>query len=333
MTNFASITATLSTKELLAVYNKLASKPVERFSDKKAGERRLTQLVETKGITLAAFQEAVGAIRATAPVNGLHTRIKAKTTKEKVEELVTKTNLTPVAALAQVQEEAKQPVVTEEGKRLIQALRNLLYNYNEEPGFSDVTVDDLAKELMCNPVSTARIFDRLIELGLVVREKVKINNKPAEFHSFTAKGREYVETNGITSKKVSPKNLASKPVIEVITDKADAKALAALEKEQAAKAKKALKAPVPSALAKNLKETGITAPKAKTPPAPKAPRPEGEAPAKQNTPPHLNLRCPSCGYYAKSTPDMLAIARLACPVNSKHGILLTKEERGENRGR
>lgn len=64
-----------------------------------------------------------------------------------------------------------------------------------------------------------------------------------------------------------------------------------------------------------------------------APRQDGDAPRKQNTPPHLNLRCPTCQYYAKSTPAMLKIARLICPVDPKHGKLLTAEERGEKRGR
>lgn len=58
---------------------------------------------------------------------------------------------------------------------------------------------------------------------------------------------------------------------------------------------------------------------------------DGAEPKKQNTPPHLNLRCAKCGYYAKSTPAMLAIARLKCPVDNS--ILQTKEERGETRGK
>ena len=62
-----------------------------------------------------------------------------------------------------------------------------------------------------------------------------------------------------------------------------------------------------------------------------APRADGEEPRKQNTPPHLNLRCPKCGYYVKSTPAMLEIARVKCPVDGQK--LLTKEERGEHRGR
>ena len=73
--------------------------------------------------------------------------------------------------------------------------------------------------------------------------------------------------------------------------------------------------------------------------APAAPKPArksapstGEA-KKQNTPPHLNVRCASCGYYAKTTPAMMKIARLKCPVDAKHGNLLTAEERGEKRGR
>lgn len=59
---------------------------------------------------------------------------------------------------------------------------------------------------------------------------------------------------------------------------------------------------------------------------------EGRTPKKQKLTPHLNLRCPSCGYYAKSTPAMLSKARLTCPVDPKHGKLLTAEERGETRG-
>ncbi len=49
--------------------------------------------------------------------------------------------------------------------------------------------------------------------------------------------------------------------------------------------------------------------------------------------PHLNLRCPVCKYYAKTTVEMAKKARLVCPVDAKHGKLLTAEERGEKRGR
>lgn len=56
--------------------------------------------------------------------------------------------------------------------------------------------------------------------------------------------------------------------------------------------------------------------------SPKPPAVAKDGPA----PPHLNLRCPVCNYYAKTTPDMMAVGRLLCPV-SGHGILQTKEER------
>ena len=46
---------------------------------------------------------------------------------------------------------------------------------------------------------------------------------------------------------------------------------------------------------------------------------------KQPTEPHLNLRCPKCDYYAKTTRSYLAIGRLICPVDSQ--ILLTWDER------
>ncbi len=75
-------------------------------------------------------------------------------------------------------------------------------------------------------------------------------------------------------------------------------------------------------------------------PTPEEDKPEakkGKMPRKTDgqskTPPHLNLRCPSCGYYAKTIPTMLAKARLICPVDPKHGKLLTADERGEKRGR
>ncbi len=76
---------------------------------------------------------------------------------------------------------------------------------------------------------------------------------------------------------------------------------------------------------------------------PKAPRKAGlnssilvtveEGPKKKQTaPPHLNLRCPLCGYYAKSIPSMLAKGRLKCPVHPAQN-LETAEERHEKRGR
>jgi len=52
---------------------------------------------------------------------------------------------------------------------------------------------------------------------------------------------------------------------------------------------------------------------------------------KQKVIPHLNLRCPDCGYYAKTTPEWMSKGRLKCPVDGKD--LLTKIERGETRGR
>lgn len=102
------------------------------------------------------------------------------------------------------------------------------------------------------------------------------------------------------------KPIAEVPAIEVITDKVSDKALKALEAE---KGKKPAKKSTP---ALTHVETG---------------------PKKQNTPPHLNLRCPSCGYYAKTTPACLKLARLICPVDPKHGKLLTADERNEKRGR
>lgn len=54
---------------------------------------------------------------------------------------------------------------------------------------------------------------------------------------------------------------------------------------------------------------------------------------KQIVKPHINLRCPKCNYYVKTTEDMLAIARPRCPVDITHGLLLTAVERGEKRGR
>lgn len=46
---------------------------------------------------------------------------------------------------------------------------------------------------------------------------------------------------------------------------------------------------------------------------------------------HLNLRCPKCDYYAKTTGAMLKQGRLRCPIDKS--ILQTKDERGETRGR
>jgi len=47
--------------------------------------------------------------------------------------------------------------------------------------------------------------------------------------------------------------------------------------------------------------------------------------------PHVNLRCPTCGYYAKTTKEWLAVKRLCCPIDGAE--LLTAGERGEKRGR
>lgn len=86
--------------------------------------------------------------------------------------------------------------------------------------------------------------------------------------------------------------------------------------------------------AHNAKKIGIDLP---TPEDEVKPAKESKAKAtpggKQATPPHFNLRCPSCGYYAKTTMDFLNKGRLVCPVNPKHGVLKTAEERGEKRGR
>lgn len=75
------------------------------------------------------------------------------------------------------------------------------------------------------------------------------------------------------------------------------------------------------------------APAKKDAPAPAKKDAPASTSKKQNTPPHLNLRCPVCKYYAKTTPACLKLARLRCPVDVAHGILKTAEERGEKRGR
>jgi hypothetical protein len=114
--------------------------------------------------------------------------------------------------------------------------------------------------------------------------------------------------------------VSKRPAIDVITDAADKKALQAIEAEgRPAAPKPAAPAVRAHALAKE--ESA------------QADAREGKAKKKQITSPHLNLRCPECGYYAKSTMVYLAIARLACPVSPKHGPLLTADERGEKRGR
>jgi hypothetical protein len=45
----------------------------------------------------------------------------------------------------------------------------------------------------------------------------------------------------------------------------------------------------------------------------------------------VNLRCPQCGYFAKTSNEMLSRGRLKCPVDGE--VLATKEERGEKKGR
>lgn len=69
--------------------------------------------------------------------------------------------------------------------------------------------------------------------------------------------------------------------------------------------------------------------------APKAAPPASgdPAPKKQVHAPMLNIRCGTCGFFAKTTPAMLGKGRLKCPIHASHGNLLTAEERGEKRGR
>lgn len=139
-------------------------------------------------------------------------------------------------------------------------------------------------------------------------------------------------------------DLLGLPATAVITDKASDKAIKALEAEPKPKPKaeaepplrrQKLMADIKAVLAVKPVVVDST-PQAKAPiskPAITKPTPVPAAPKAQNTPPHLNLRCPVCAYYAKSTPAMLKLARLVCPVDRKHGILMTAEERGEKRGR
>jgi hypothetical protein len=47
----------------------------------------------------------------------------------------------------------------------------------------------------------------------------------------------------------------------------------------------------------------------------------------QPSAPQVNLRCPDCGYYAKTTLEFLAMGRLVCPLDELQ--LLTKQERKE----
>jgi len=45
----------------------------------------------------------------------------------------------------------------------------------------------------------------------------------------------------------------------------------------------------------------------------------------------VNLHCGTCGYYARAGIEQMKAARLVCPVDKRHGLLLTPEERGEKR--
>lgn len=72
---------------------------------------------------------------------------------------------------------------------------------------------------------------------------------------------------------------------------------------------------------------------ASAPKPPASARPAAAPHEKKQPEPILNLRCPSCGYFAKVWPSHMAIARLKCPVDKSHGDLLTAEERNEKRGR
>jgi hypothetical protein len=70
----------------------------------------------------------------------------------------------------------------------------------------------------------------------------------------------------------------------------------------------------------------VTTKSAKAPKEPKAPRVKKE---------HItlfNVRCPVCGYFAKGSLSGQGEHRLVCPANPKHGILLSPEERKEQRG-
>lgn len=167
------------------------------------------------------------------------------------------------------------PAITVDGFKVCKVLRTLLYNYDTEPGFSDVTAEAIGKHLTATTLAIARILDRLVEVGLVRREETTVNRKAHTFLHFTELGRKFNVVNRIT------------PLVKTEVVK----------------------------------------------PAKKATAPAPDGPKKQNTPPHLNLRCPSCGFYAKTTPEWLAKGRLQCPMNKAHGALLTAEERNEKRGR
>ncbi len=128
----------------------------------------------------------------------------------------------------------------------------------------------------------------------------------------------------------------TKPAIAVITDQASDAAVAAVDVPATTSHLKLLQKKVANKKVAPVAEVVL-------PPEPavvEAPVIAGSvapaaAPKKQNTPPHLNLRCPigSCGYYAKTTPGWLAKGRLVCPMNPAHGILKTAEERAEKRGK
>lgn len=45
----------------------------------------------------------------------------------------------------------------------------------------------------------------------------------------------------------------------------------------------------------------------------------------------VNLRCPKCKFFAKTSAEMMGRGRLKCPVDG--AVLATKEERGEKKGR
>lgn len=143
-------------------------------------------------------------------------------------------------------------------------------------------------------------------LKLLQRSEVRLILQPEQVAIQTAKPAPVVELKKAVDKAIASGSpvLVNKPAIEVLTDKASDKALKAVESEGN-----------------------------KKPIAKKSAAPSEDGPRKQNTPPHLNVRCAHCGYYAKTTPAMMKIARLKCPVDGKHGNLLTAEERNEKRGR
>lgn len=95
-------------------------------------------------------------------------------------------------------------------------------------------------------------------------------------------------------------------------------------------AKLGFELPAPAPAPEPVKEV----PQEEDKPAPKkGVRAERAKKSKEPSSPHVNLRCGSCDYYAKTTLVFLAKGRLVCPMNKAHGNLLTAEERGEKRGR